>query len=82
MVDCVTSLGGTEIRFDDWNIDYVYSGTQKCLAAPPGLSPASISDSAINYIKKRKKLPSSWYLDLVALSDYWGKEHIAHKQLS
>ena len=55
MVDCVTSLGGTEIRFDDWNIDYVYSGTQKCLAAPPGLSPASISDSAINYIKKRKK---------------------------
>ena len=79
MVDCVTSLGGTEIKFDDWNIDYAYSGTQKCLAAPPGLSPVSISKSAIEYIKSRKKQPSSWYLDLVALSDYWGKEHIAHQ---
>ena len=53
--------------------------TQKCLAAPPGLSPVSISESAIEYIKSRKKQPSSWYLDLVALSDYWGKEHIAHQ---
>tara|TARA_E500000331_G_scaffold239994_1_gene230379 strand:- start:24 stop:1199 length:1176 start_codon:yes stop_codon:yes gene_type:complete len=79
MVDCVTSLGGTEIRFDDWNIDYAYSGTQKCLAAPPGLSPASISNSAIEYIKKRKKLPSSWYLDLIGISNYWGKDHIAHQ---
>ena len=79
MVDCVTSLGGTEIRFDDWNIDYAYSGTQKCLAAPPGLSPASLSNSAIEYIKKRKKLPSSWYLDLIGISNYWGKDHIAHQ---
>ena len=79
MVDCVTSLGGTEIRFDDWNIDYAYSGTQKCLAAPPGLSPASLSNSAIDYIKKRKKLPSSWYLDLIGICNYWGKDHIAHQ---
>jgi len=63
----------------DWNIDYAYSGTQKCLAAPPGLSPASISNSAIDYIKNRKKLPSSWYLDLLGISNYWGKDHIAHQ---
>tara|TARA_B100000941_G_C28507232_1_gene558109 strand:- start:890 stop:2065 length:1176 start_codon:yes stop_codon:yes gene_type:complete len=79
MVDCVTSLGGTEIRFDDWNIDFAYSGTQKCLAAPPGLSPVSVSESALEYIKSRKKLPSSWYLDLVGISEYWGKDHIAHQ---
>ncbi len=79
MVDCVTSLGGTEIKFDDWNIDYAYSGTQKCLAAPPGLSPVSVSKSAIEYIEARKKLPSSWYLDLLVISKYWGKQHIAHQ---
>ena len=79
MVDCVTSLGGTEIMFDEWNIDYAYSGTQKCLAAPPGLSPVSISKSAIEYIESRKKLPSSWYLDLLGISKYWGNEHIAHQ---
>ena len=79
MVDCVTSLGGTEIMFDEWNIDYAYSGTQKCLAAPPGLSPVSISKSAIEYIESRKKLPSSWYLDLLGISNYWGNEHIAHQ---
>ena len=55
MIDCVTSLGGTEIKFDEWNVDYAYSGTQKCLAAPPGLSPVSISKSAIEYIKSKKE---------------------------
>ena len=79
MVDCVTSLAGTEIKFDEWNIDYAYSGTQKCLAAPPGLSPVAISEEGLNYIKNRKSPPSSWYLDLSGISNYWGKEHIAHQ---
>ena len=79
MVDCVTSFAGTEIKFDEWNIDYAYSGTQKCLAAPPGLSPVAISENALNYIRNRKSPPSSWYLDLSAISSYWGKEHVAHQ---
>jgi len=79
MVDCVTSLGGTEIKFDEWNIDYAYSGTQKCLAAPPGLSPVSISMRALEFIRNRKTLPSSWYLDLDLISDYWSKNHKAHQ---
>ena len=76
LLDTVTSLGGCPVAIDDGKVDAVYSGTQKCLAAPPGLSPVSISESAIEYVKSRKKQPSSWYLDLVALSDYWGKEHV------
>ena len=79
MVDCVTSFAGTEIKFDEWNIDYAYSGTQKCLAAPPGLSPVAISENALNYIRNRKSPPSSWYLDLSAIASYWGKEHVAHQ---
>ena len=79
MVDCVTSLGGTEIRFDEWNLDYAYSGTQKCLASPPGLSPVAISDRALEFIKNRQSQPTSWYLDLACIADYWGKDHIAHQ---
>ena len=79
MVDCVTSLAGIEIKFDEWNIDYAYSGTQKCLAAPPGLSPVAISEKALDYIRNREEAPSSWYLDLLGISEYWGKDHIAHQ---
>ncbi|MBM31486.1 MAG: alanine--glyoxylate aminotransferase [Chloroflexi bacterium] len=78
MVDCVTSLAGSEFRFDDWDIDYAYSGSQKCLASPPGLSPVAISNRALSTIEKRKTLPSSWYLDLSLIADYWGIEHKAH----
>jgi len=71
MTDVVTSLSGSELYFDDWGIDYAYGGSQKCLAAPPGISPVCISDHALNYIRNRKILPSSWYFDLSLIIDYW-----------
>lgn len=76
MVDCVTSLAGTELLFDSWGIDFAYSGSQKCLASPPGLSPCALSNRAYEYIRNRTKKPSSWYLDLSLVNDYWGKDHI------
>ena len=76
MIDCVTSIAGTEILFDDWNIDFSYAGSQKCLASPPGLSPCAMSEKAYQYIKNRKTKPSSWYLDLSLVNDYWDKDHI------
>ncbi len=78
MTDVVTSLAGTPINFDDWGIDYAYGGSQKCLAAPPGISPAAISDRALHHIRNRETLPSSWYLDLALIADYWGPDHIHH----
>jgi alanine-glyoxylate transaminase/serine-glyoxylate transaminase/serine-pyruvate transaminase len=73
IVDAVTSLGGIELRVDDWGIDAIYSGTQKCLSAPPGLSPISMSDAAMAKVKSRKTPPQSWFLDLNLLTGYWGK---------
>lgn len=72
IVDAVTSLGGIELRVDDWGIDAIYSGTQKCLSAPPGLSPVSFNDAAMNRIKNRQQAPQSWFLDLNLLTGYWG----------
>ena len=72
MVDAVTSLGGNEVAFDDWNADYAYSATQKCLGCPPGLSPIALSDRALETIRQRKQPPVSWYLDLALLGRYWG----------
>ena len=72
MVDTVTSLGGNEVAFDTWAADYAYSATQKCLGAPPGLSPIAVSDRAINAIRERRQAPYSWYLDLELLGNYWG----------
>lgn len=74
MVDAVTSLGGHEVAFDDWDADYAYSATQKCLGAPPGLSPIAVSDRALNVIRQRNNPPFSWYLDLDLLGKYWGWE--------
>ena len=78
MVDAVTSLGGTEVWVDDIGIDYCYSATQKCLAAPPGLSPVAMSPRAIEVIANRDTKPSSWYLDLALISNYWGGNHVYH----
>lgn len=78
LVDAVTSLGGTDVRVDDWGIDAVYSGTQKCLSAPPGLSPVSFSDRAVEVIDGRKTKPQSWYLDAGMLRSYWGEERAYH----
>jgi alanine-glyoxylate transaminase/serine-glyoxylate transaminase/serine-pyruvate transaminase len=71
LVDAVTSLGGMPVRVDDWGIDALYSGTQKCLSCPPGLSPVSISDRAADVIQNRKSKVPNWYLDLTLLMNYW-----------
>lgn len=72
IVDAVTSLGGSELRVDEWQIDAIYSGTQKCLSCIPGLSPVSFSELAIEKIKKRTQKNYSWFLDLNLVMDYWG----------
>jgi alanine-glyoxylate transaminase/serine-glyoxylate transaminase/serine-pyruvate transaminase len=78
LLDCVTSLAGCPVRIDDWNVDAVYSGTQKCLSAPPGLSPVSLSPRAMEVATKRKTKVQSWYLDVNLLSSYWGQERVYH----
>jgi alanine-glyoxylate transaminase/serine-glyoxylate transaminase/serine-pyruvate transaminase len=72
IVDAVTSLGGTPLLVDEWGIDAIYSGTQKCLSAPPGLSPVSFSARASDVIKNRKTRVQSWFLDLTLVMGYWG----------
>jgi len=71
VVDAVTSLGGTQVKVDEWNIDAIYSGTQKCLSAPPGLSPVSFSPKSIKAMDSRKTKVQSWYLDLSMIRNYW-----------
>ncbi|MEP1446815.1 MAG: alanine--glyoxylate aminotransferase family protein [Paraglaciecola sp.] len=73
IVDAVTSLGGSELRVDDWNIDAIYSGTQKCLSCIPGLSPVSFSERAIAVIKQRTHPVQSWFLDMDLVMGYWGQ---------
>ena len=72
IVDAVTSLGGVALKVDDWGIDAIYSGTQKCLSCPPGLSPVSFSENAVAKIKARKTKVASWFLDLTLVMGYWG----------
>ncbi|MFO7803898.1 MAG: alanine--glyoxylate aminotransferase family protein [Desulfovermiculus sp.] len=71
LVDAVTSLGGMEIRMDDWGIDVLYSGTQKCLSCPPGLAPLSFSPKAVAKLEARKTKVPNWYLDLTLIMSYW-----------
>ena len=71
LVDAVTSLGGMAVRVDDWGIDAAYSGTQKCISAPPGLSPVSFSPRAVQAMEQRKSKVRSWYLDLTMVRNYW-----------
>ena len=78
MVDAVTSLGGSEVAVDRWDIDYCYSATQKCLGCPPGLSPVALSHRAQRVARERKRKPASWYLDLALIADYWGLDHVYH----
>jgi len=73
IVDTVTSLAGSELRVDEWEIDAIYSGTQKCLSAMPGISPISFSERAIQKLTNRKTPVSSWFLDLNLVMGYWGK---------
>ena len=78
LVDAVTSLGGAEVRMDDWNIDVLYSGTQKCLSCPPGLAPLSFSDKAMTALRRRATKVPNWYLDLTLIADYWGQNRVYH----
>ena len=71
VVDAVTSYCGTQLKVDDWGIDAIYSGSQKCLSAPPGLSPVSFSDRAIAALDNRKTKVQSWFLDLTMVKNYW-----------
>lgn len=71
IVDTVTSLVGTPLYVDDWGIDAIYSGSQKCLSAPPGLSPVSFNQRAADKIRNRKTKIQSWFLDLNLVMGYW-----------
>lgn len=72
VVDAVTSLGGSPLRVDAWELDAVYSGSQKCLSCTPGLSPITFSERAAEKIKRRKSPVQSWFLDLTLVMGYWG----------
>ena len=74
IVDAVTSLGGSPLKVDEWGIDAIYSGSQKCLSAPPGLSPVSFNAAAADIIRNRKTKVQSWFLDLSLVMGYWGGE--------
>ena len=78
IADCVTSLGGVELRVDEWGIDVAYSGAQKCLSCPPGASPLTLNDRAMEKIHGREEPARSWYLDLGLLEGYWGGERSYH----
>jgi alanine-glyoxylate transaminase/serine-glyoxylate transaminase/serine-pyruvate transaminase len=78
VVDTVTSLAGCPVRVDDWLIDACYSGTQKCLSCPPGLSPLTFGARAVDALRARKKKVQSWYLDLSMIERYWGEERVYH----
>ncbi len=78
VVDAVTSLAGIPVETDRWNIDVIYSGTQKCLSCPPGLAPISFSEKAVHSLAQRTIPIRSWYLDIQMLQSYWGKERFYH----
>jgi alanine-glyoxylate transaminase/serine-glyoxylate transaminase/serine-pyruvate transaminase len=78
VADCVTSLGGVPLLVDEWGLDAVYSGTQKCLGCPPGLSPVSFSPRAVAALRARKTKVASWYLDASLLLQYWGSDRVYH----
>ncbi|MFO1417356.1 MAG: alanine--glyoxylate aminotransferase family protein [Methylotetracoccus sp.] len=72
IVDAVTSLGGIPLKVDEWDIDAIYSGSQKCLSCAPGLSPVSFGARAVERIRGRKTKIQSWFLDLSLVMSYWG----------
>jgi alanine-glyoxylate transaminase/serine-glyoxylate transaminase/serine-pyruvate transaminase len=78
LLDTVTSLAGVPVEIDKWGVDAVYSGTQKCLSCPPGLSPVSFSPRAVEIINRRKQPVQSWYLDMTMVQRYWGEERFYH----
>jgi alanine-glyoxylate transaminase/serine-glyoxylate transaminase/serine-pyruvate transaminase len=78
VADCVTTLGGVALELDAWGIDAAYSGTQKCLCAPPGLSPVVLSARALEALAARRTPVQSWYLDLSLVKSYWSQDRAYH----
>ena len=78
IVDAVTSLGGVPLLVDEWDLDLVYSGTQKCLGCPPGLGPITLSPRAVERLHARRSPVRNWYLDLTGLEKYWGPQRAYH----
>lgn len=78
ITDCVTSLGGMPVDIDKHGVDAAYSGTQKCLSCPPGLSPVTVGPRGVAKLDKRASKVPSWYLDLSLLKSYWGQERAYH----
>lgn len=78
VTDCVTSLGCTPVKLDEWEVDAAFSCSQKGLSCPPGLAPVSFSPRAVEALKARKTKVQSWYLDLTSIMNYWGGERSYH----
>ena len=78
VVDAVTSLGGVELQVDEWGIDVCYSCTQKCVGAPPGLAPLTLSPRAVDVMQSRTSKVQSFYLDLSELTSYWDRRAYHH----
>lgn len=78
LADCVTSLGGLPVQVDAWDIDIAYSGTQKCIGAPPGLAPLTVGPRAREALEKRTSKVPNWYLDLTTVAQYWGAARTYH----
>jgi alanine-glyoxylate transaminase/serine-glyoxylate transaminase/serine-pyruvate transaminase len=82
LVDAVTSLGGVDLRVDEWGIDICYSATQKCVGSPPGLSPITLSPRAVEVLRQRQTPVQSFYLDLLQLERYWLTARTYHHTVS
>jgi alanine-glyoxylate transaminase/serine-glyoxylate transaminase/serine-pyruvate transaminase len=78
VTDCVTSLGCTPVKLDEWEVDAAFSCSQKGLSCPPGMAPVSFSPRAVDALKARKTKVQSWYLDLTSIMSYWGGERSYH----
>jgi len=78
LLDTVTSLGGVDVKTDEWGVDAAYACSQKCIGCAAGLSPVSFSDRAAESVRKRKHPVRSWYLDISLLDKYWGTERVYH----
>lgn len=78
VLDTVTSLGGAPVEIDRWEVDVAYSGTQKCLSCPPGLSPLTVGPRAREVLQQRTTTVANWYLDLTMVEKYWGSARTYH----
>jgi alanine-glyoxylate transaminase/serine-glyoxylate transaminase/serine-pyruvate transaminase len=78
LMDCVTSLAGCPVEIDAWGVDAAFSGTQKCLSVPPGLTPVTLGKRAVEALERRRHPVQSWYLDLTMVGNYWGEQRTYH----